>query len=87
MATQHHHPDSCPTCGAGATLTPDGSWIADQVLFDAYDVEPKTVRMPAIGKTVRRRPPVPNVRELRGSELLRALADELDREELGDEQL
>jgi hypothetical protein len=41
---------------------------------------PPTVRLPPITDTVRRRPPVPDVRELRGPELLDALADELRRE-------
>lgn len=49
---------------------------------------PPTVRLPPITETVRRRPPVPtNVRELRGAELLRALADELDRDGLSGEEL
>jgi hypothetical protein len=51
------------------------------------DEGPATVRLPPIGETVRRRPPVPPVQELRGSELLRALADELDRDDLGGEEL
>lgn len=55
----------------------------------------ETMRLPPITETVRRRPPVPAaaVRELRGSALLRALAeqlehedlDELDREDLDDD--
>lgn len=36
-----------------------------------------TAKLPPVGQTVRRRPPVPNVRELRGRELLLALAEEL----------
>jgi hypothetical protein len=46
-----------------------------------------TQKFPPISETTRRRPPAPEVRELRGSELLRALADELDREDLDDEDL
>jgi hypothetical protein len=47
-----------------------------------------TAKLPPIGETVRRRPPVPPaVRELRGPELLRALADELDRDGLSIEDL
>jgi hypothetical protein len=34
-----------------------------------------TAKLPPIGATIRRRPPVPDVRELKGAELLRALAD------------
>lgn len=37
-----------------------------------------TVQLPPITDTVRRRPPVPGVRELQGAALLRALAAELD---------
>lgn len=46
-----------------------------------------TLQLPPIGETVRRRPPVPNVRELKGPELLRALADELDRDGLSVDDL
>lgn len=50
--------------------------------------DPPTERLPPIGETVRRRPPVPApVRELKGSALLRALADELDADGLGGEDL
>jgi hypothetical protein len=52
------------------------------VVVDVADEAP-TTRLPPIGETVRRRPPVPPaVRELKGPELLRALADELDRDGL-----
>jgi hypothetical protein len=51
------------------------SWQTEAPADDA-----PTERLPPIGSTVRRRPPVPNVRELQGPELLRALADELDRD-------
>jgi hypothetical protein len=47
----------------------------------------ETRPFPPIGQTIRRRPPVPGIRELRGSELLRVLADELDRDGLGGEDL
>jgi hypothetical protein len=54
-------------------------WPATPARPTAADDAP-TERLPPIGSTVRRRPPVPNVRELQGPELLRALADELDRD-------
>jgi hypothetical protein len=69
-----------------ATQTLDG-WTIPGALYalrqDAGDVDEhpataQTMRLPPIGDTVRRRPPVPGVRELKGAELLRALADELD---------
>jgi hypothetical protein len=55
------------------------------VRLPAGDDPAETMRLPPIGETVRRRPPVPPpavVRELKGAELLRALATELDREDL-----
>ena len=48
------------------------SWPADD--------DAPTERIPPIRDTVRRRPPVPDVRELRGAELLHALAEQLDRD-------
>lgn len=51
-----------------------------------YDDAP-TQKFPPIGETLRRRPPVPppaEVRELRGAELLRALAGALEREDLAE---
>lgn len=56
-------------------------WIDPGHEAPAHDDAP-TVRLPPIGATVRRRPPPPSVRELKGAELLRALAEELDREGL-----
>jgi hypothetical protein len=41
-----------------------------------------TERIPPIRDTVRRRPPVPDIRELRGAELLHALGDALERDGL-----
>lgn len=41
-----------------------------------------TAKLPPIGATIRRRPPVPaTARELKGAELLRALADAIDDDE------
>jgi hypothetical protein len=55
---------------------------AVELVAAAKDDRP-TEKLPPIGETVRRRPPVPpSVRELKGPELLRALADELDRDGL-----
>jgi hypothetical protein len=55
----------------------------DRMAATAHADEAPTQKLPPIGETVRRRPPVPPaVRELKGPELLRALADELDRDGL-----
>jgi hypothetical protein len=48
----------------------------------AADEDAPTTRIPALRETVRRRPPVPDVRELRGAELLHALGDALERDGL-----
>lgn len=66
-------PHECPVCGD---------------VHCAPSLTDETRPLPPIGETVRRRPPVPApVRELKGSALLRALADELDADGLGGEDL
>lgn len=52
---------------SGAALTDPARFALDE-----------TLRLPPITDTVRRRPPVPAVRDLAGAELLRALADAID---------
>lgn len=52
--------------------------MRDLARLVAGDDDHQTQRLPPIRETVLRRPPVPEVRELRGPDLLRALADELD---------
>lgn len=44
-----------------------------------------TAKLPPYRETVLRRPPVPDVRELKGAELLRALASEIERDLADDE--
>jgi hypothetical protein len=51
------------------------------------DDDAPTVQFPPIRETVLRRPPPPAVRELRGSELLLALAEELGKAERAGEDL
>jgi hypothetical protein len=58
-------------------------WDAPGVAWRNDDDAP-TAKLPPITETVRRRPPVPHVRELKGAELLRALAAEL--EDLDDDE-
>jgi hypothetical protein len=70
----------------GAHLATGVGWT-DTSAAAAAASEPPTQRMAPIRDTVLRRPPAVEVRELRGPELLRALADELDREGLDGEQL
>lgn len=54
----------------------DGPWAR------ATDVDhAPTVKFPPIRETVLRRPPPPTVRELKGAELLRALADEMEQDD------
>jgi hypothetical protein len=68
----------CTTCGAVTTrfyLDDHKRWHEEHHHRRAPD---ETLRLPPIGDTVRRRPPVPGVRDLKGAELLRALADELE---------
>jgi hypothetical protein len=79
----------CPVCGAAVAVSGPLyrrhlDWHTATGTDYAGALE-ETMRLPPIGETVRRRPPVPppaEVRELKGSELLRALARELDREDL-----
>jgi hypothetical protein len=67
-------PHECPVCG--------------DVHRAPGQLTDETRPLPPIGQTVRRRPPVPgNVSELSGSALLRALADEMDRNGDGGESL
>lgn len=85
---------ACTMCGAVTTrflLNDHHQWHRENghrpvgVAAPALD---ETLRLPPIGDTVRRRPPAPGVRELKGAELLRALADELDADdELDGEEL
>jgi hypothetical protein len=65
-------------CGLGAGH--DGDHAGRAYWSTVRDEGPPTVRLPPITETVRRRPPVPDVRELTGPELLRAIAVELERE-------
>lgn len=82
----------CPVCGAAVAVT--GPLYRQHIAWHeatgtgsgpqpnpahAGDDAP-TQKFPPIRETVFRRPPPPAVRELRGAELLRALADELARE-------
>jgi hypothetical protein len=81
---------ACTGCGAVTTVYAAGTHRAWHELnghrFNSAPApgdDAPTTRLPPIGETVRRRPPVPPaVRELKGPELLRALADELDRDGL-----
>lgn len=81
----------CPVCGAAVAVTGPlyRQHIAWHQLNDSMpaDDESPTQKFPPIRETVLRRPPVPppaEVRDLRGAELLRALARELDREDLAE---
>lgn len=82
----------CPVCRAVLTFTHTQDhldwhiatgtmhgWSLAGALYaiqqDAAD--PPTEKLPPIRETVLRRPPPPTVRELRGSELLSALAEEI----------
>lgn len=56
-------------------------------LVAAHVDDRPTQKLPPIGETVRRRPPVPDVRELKGAELLHALGDALARDGLSIEDL
>lgn len=65
---------------AAAALDRDRTW---HHLYPPAD-DAATTRMPPVGATVRRRPPVPPpavVHELQGADLLRAIAEELDRQD------
>jgi hypothetical protein len=77
---------TCPTCG-GLGVIPDAAELPTDAALRAAADDAPTAKLPPIGETIRRRPPVPDVRELRGPALLRALADELDRDGLSIEDL
>jgi hypothetical protein len=93
---RHTPPEPCSQCGAlmgdparhaawHAALLAELSGVP-QPAGRLDDDDRPTAKLPPIRETVLRRPPAA-VRELKGPELLRALADELDREGLSVEDL
>jgi hypothetical protein len=70
--------------GATETVIVIDPAFTRQVLGVQVPMDDQTRPFPPIGTTVRRRPPVPpaaQIQELTGADLLRALADELERPE------
>ena len=73
-----------------STTTLDGWTVAGATfaLQSGWEDDAPTAKLPPVRETVLRRPPPPEVRDLKGAELLRALADAIaDDPELDGETL
>lgn len=89
---------TCPICAAAVAATEKDRHIAWHVSSGTKGTSPAvagpgrpdddapTAKFPPISETVLRRPPPVPVRELRGPELLRALAEEIERDLEADER-
>jgi hypothetical protein len=100
---RHNPPETCPECGALlGDVAEHSRWHREQseilvrllrasdaarhLTAAAADDDRPTAKLPPIRETVLRRPPAA-VRELKGPELLRALADAMDADGLDVEDL
>jgi hypothetical protein len=80
FACAQHFPEQVASsfAGQGIALVVDPEFSAD--VLPAAPAGDETRPMQPIRETVRRRPPAVGIEELKGAALLRALADELDRD-------